>query len=74
MSHDPRCRGIDEWHGGYCDCDLIAEVRADEREKAAFSLRVAAKMMMIDGLPINAETAKVLHRCATSIYCGRGES
>ena len=45
MTHDPMCRNakrIDPHYDtqGRCDCDLIARVRADERERAAE--RVAA--------------------------------
>ena len=44
MTHDPMCRNakrIDPHYDtqGRCDCDLIARVRADERERAAVVVR-----------------------------------
>lgn len=43
--HDPLCGGFRANHMDYCDCDLIAVVRGDEREKCVDIVRDA----QIDG-------------------------
>ena len=34
LDHDPLCCGETCWEGCPCNCDVIAKVRADERERA----------------------------------------